>query len=195
VIESSSSSPAESRGAPRRRQITDAALAVLAAEGARGLTHRAVDRAAGLPEGSTSNAYRSRAALMEAALERHVELELVPFPDLGGVSLTPAQTRTLVLAALDHVLRDRTLLIARYELVLESTRREALHDELGGARERFVAIAEQFLQAGGCGTPRAHAVQLVAVLDGLLLDQVLDADCHLDRPGIEAVVDRFLATC
>lgn len=197
MIESSPSpaAPAASRGAARRRQITDAALAVLAAEGARGLTHRAVDRAAALPEGSTSNAYRSRAALLQAALERHVELELVPIPDLAGEHLDPAAVCALILAGLDRVLRDHALIVARYELVLESTRRPALHDALSATREQFAAIAEQLLGAGGCATPRPHAVQLMVVLDGVLLDQVLGADSRLGRPQISTLVARLLQTC
>ena len=39
----------------RRELIAEAALEVLEADGGRGLTHRAVDRRAGLPQGSTSN--------------------------------------------------------------------------------------------------------------------------------------------
>ena len=50
----------------RRRQILDAAVTVLATQGWRGLTHRAIDRAAGLAEGSSSAYYRSRSALQSA---------------------------------------------------------------------------------------------------------------------------------
>src|SRR2546429_235342 len=48
----------------RRRDLCDAAIAVLAADGARGLTHRRVDRHAGFPEGTTSFYYQTRAALL-----------------------------------------------------------------------------------------------------------------------------------
>ena len=59
----------------RTRQVGDAAIVVLADQGARGLTHRAVDRAAGLPPGTTSNHARTRAALLTLALARIAELE------------------------------------------------------------------------------------------------------------------------
>jgi hypothetical protein len=59
----------------RTRQVGDAAIAVLAAHGARGLTHRAVDQAAGLPSGTTSNYARTRAALLTLALARIAELD------------------------------------------------------------------------------------------------------------------------
>ncbi|HLL33473.1 MAG TPA: TetR/AcrR family transcriptional regulator, partial [Streptomyces sp.] len=44
--------------------VADTALALLAERGMRGLTHRAVDEAAGLPQGSTSNVARTRQALL-----------------------------------------------------------------------------------------------------------------------------------
>jgi DNA-binding transcriptional regulator YbjK len=44
----------------RKTVIADAAIALLAAAGAKGLTHRAVDAQAGLPAGSTSFYCRTR---------------------------------------------------------------------------------------------------------------------------------------
>jgi DNA-binding transcriptional regulator YbjK len=49
---------------------------VLADHGARGLTHRAVDQAAGLPPGTTSNYARTREALLTLILARIAELDL-----------------------------------------------------------------------------------------------------------------------
>jgi hypothetical protein len=46
----------------RRALIADTAISTLARDGMRGLTHRAVDRAAGLPEGSASYHFRTRQA-------------------------------------------------------------------------------------------------------------------------------------
>jgi DNA-binding transcriptional regulator YbjK len=183
---------------PRRQRIARAALSVLAAEGARGLTHRAVDSAAGLAEGSTSNCFRTRAALLAAALAMHVELDLGPAGEVIVGPLEPLErtrARALILAGLWHVLGDRTLLLARYELVLEASRRQALHAELSEARARFVSLAEAVLEASGCESPRAHAIQLVACLDGILMDQLIDADAALDREAIEQLLDRLLDSC
>ncbi|MEV5327569.1 TetR/AcrR family transcriptional regulator [Nonomuraea fastidiosa] len=44
----------------RRRALIDAAVEVLAREGARGLTFRAVDAGAGVPVGTASNYFSSR---------------------------------------------------------------------------------------------------------------------------------------
>ena len=51
----------------RRAQLADAAIELLAASGVHGVTHRAVDRRAGLPAGTASNYFRSREALLVAA--------------------------------------------------------------------------------------------------------------------------------
>jgi DNA-binding transcriptional regulator YbjK len=183
---------------PRRQRIARAALSVLAAEGARGLTHRAVDSAAGLAEGSTSNCFRTRAALLGGALAMHVELDMGPAGEVIEGPLEPLErTRAtaLILAGLRHVLGDRTLLLARYELVLESSRRRALHGELSEARERFVSLAETVLKASGCESPRAHAIQLVACLDGILMDRLIGADVALDDQAIGQLLDRLLDSC
>lgn len=173
---------------------------MLGREGSKGLTHRAVDRAAGVPAGTTSNFFRTRSALLGAALKRHVELDTPPsrgLADVEDLKLDDDQAKQLILAALDHLLRPeaRHLLAARYELVLESTRRPDLQREFEPARERFVKLSEALLRARGCERPEAHAAQLTATLDGVLLDQLLDAPGALDREGIAELVDRQLASC
>ncbi|MFC7482775.1 TetR/AcrR family transcriptional regulator [Luedemannella flava] len=56
----------------RRDDLLDAAITVLGEGGMRALTHRAVDAAAGLPAGSTSNYFRTRDALLGAVIDRFV---------------------------------------------------------------------------------------------------------------------------
>jgi DNA-binding transcriptional regulator YbjK len=175
-------------------------LTVLAEQGSRGLTHRAVDQEAELPLGSTSNYFRTRSALLEAALARHIELDLPPaelVDRIGDARVNHRQARTLILAALARVIDPaaRPMIAARYELVLESTRRPQLRERYAAARERVIDLAEMVLRASGCKQPRPHAVQLVALMDGIALDQLLDTDSALDRAGIQATLDRFLSSC
>jgi hypothetical protein len=61
----------------RIEQVGDAAIAVLADQGARGLTHRAVDAAGRLPPGTTSNYARTRAALLSITLRRIAQLDAI----------------------------------------------------------------------------------------------------------------------
>src|SRR3954466_10607656 len=59
----------------RREQLLDAAITVLGERGIHALTHRAVDAAAGLPAGSTSNHFRTRDALLNAVVVRFAARE------------------------------------------------------------------------------------------------------------------------
>ncbi|MFJ6367361.1 TetR/AcrR family transcriptional regulator [Streptomyces virginiae] len=70
--------------ADRRTLIADTAIDLVAAAGLRGLTHRAVDGAAGLPAGSTSYYFRTRTALIGACYARLAELDLGDVGDLSG---------------------------------------------------------------------------------------------------------------
>ncbi|MGW8379494.1 TetR family transcriptional regulator [Streptomyces sp. ODS28] len=157
---------------PRAELIADAAIELLAERGMRGLTHRAVDEAAGLPQGSTSNHARTRAALLEAAVRRLAEREaevLSPRETaaLGGSSEAIADS--IALALHRYLTGHQTLLLARYELALEATRRPELrtrYDRTGTSsfREPLVAL----LTEAGSIDPERHALSLVSWCDGVL---------------------------
>lgn len=190
----------DSEAASRRELAAGAALSVLAARGSRGLTHRAVDTEAGLPPGSTSNYFRTRSSLLEAALHRHIELDLPPaelIEQLDETGLTEQQARDLLFAALARVIdrEARPMIAARYELMLEATRREELRGIYNRSRERVLGLTEMMLQARGCETPVEHAEQMVVLFDGIALDQLLESDRALDQEGVERILDRFLESC
>lgn len=110
----------------RRRTLADAGIRVLAREGARGLTHRAIDREAGVPLGTASNYFRSRAVLVEGLVSRVWEVISPTERDLaeraGRVpdrALFADYVRDIVRRLTQH--RDAT--IALFELRLESGRR------------------------------------------------------------------------
>src|SRR4051794_26059065 len=163
---------------PRVVLVADTAIALLAERGMRGLTHRAVDEAAALPPGTTSNHARTRAALLELTLARLVELEN---PDWGAtgepVPLPAADDIPRMMAAtLHHAITERRpQTIARYELALEATRRpelRAVYDEIG---RRLRANAVAVFTAAGSADPVRHGHQAVAFAEGLLFDAVAGA--------------------
>ena len=78
----------------RRTQLLDAALAVVADKGMKGLTHRAVDAAAQVAEGTTSNYFRTRLALVEGVLDRLLERDRVDVAALTGAA-PPCDAREL----------------------------------------------------------------------------------------------------
>jgi len=193
-------SPARRNASERRRKVADAALQVLAAQGARGLTHRAVDEQAGLPQGSTSNVFRSRRSLLEGALQRHSALDLAVGDETGAgdpelAPMSREQAADVIAAGVEGVLGQLPHTVARFELLLEASRDEDLHGQLAAARGRFAAGAARLLAASGCESPERHAAQLLATLDGIILAEMHGADAAIDHDGIRELVGRLFATC
>ncbi|CAL9601885.1 TetR/AcrR family transcriptional regulator [Streptomyces werraensis] len=161
--------------AARADLVADTALALLAERGMRGLTHRAVDEAAGLPQGSTSNVARTRQALLELAVrrladreERVLALQELPDPREGTDALLDA----LALTAHRALTRNRDLTLARYELALEATRRPELRAHFDAAGARFRTHLTALVTALGSPSPDRHALTLIAWADGLLFSCV-----------------------
>ncbi|WP_031071473.1 TetR/AcrR family transcriptional regulator [Streptomyces sp. NRRL S-118] len=192
---------------PRAELIADTALALLAERGMRGLTHRAVDERAGLPQGSTSNHARTRQALLEAAVRRLADREAQVLgpdelpspgpagsragagdgsgadtgPDAGsgpdggsaGGASDPGAGLDAVLDALSlalhrYLTHHRDLLVARYELALEATRRPELRGFYDTAGRRFREPLTALMRAAGSAAPDRHTLSLVAWAEGLM---------------------------
>jgi DNA-binding transcriptional regulator YbjK len=175
----------------RTALIGDTAIAVLAEQGARGLTHRAVDRAAGLADGSTSNHARTREALLMCALTRITQLEAA---DAAAVTSQDAQQAAPPSVALDEgadpaallaapiaemlhhgLTRGRTRLLARYELALESTRRPELRAIYDEASRPFRDPVAGLLRLAGSAAPDRHARVLIAWCEGVQFDSIAGA--------------------
>lgn len=162
----------------RRRLIARHALEVLAASGARGLTHRAVDQAAGLPPGSTSYYHRTRAALLDACLDDLVRQDEAEIATLAsGLRAGDEAGLASALAGVLHrwATTERTRQLGRYELFLEGLRRPDLAEGLhrGGAAVRR-ALADVLADLG-VPEPRLRADWLVAAVDGVLFERIAGA--------------------
>lgn len=165
---------------PRRRQLVEAALHVVAEHGLRGLTHRAVDRRAGLPEGSCSAYLRTRRAL-QAALTEHVAGTLAHDVDVLTEDLRahePHDDRGVELTGrlFRRWLDERELLLARVELSLEASRDPELAALLASWRARLVAAVAGLFEARGRLRSDVLAEALVASFDGLLFAALLKPD-------------------
>jgi DNA-binding transcriptional regulator YbjK len=185
----------------RRALIADATLEVLEADGGRGLTHRAVDRRARLPEGSTSNYFQTREALLTAALERVVELERPAVQALQALALggpyAPREAASLLAEHFQAWLEPdyARLEVARHELLLEARRRPRFAVALDDVHRRYLALAEALLPAAGCRDPRAHAPQLLAILDGLIVESLFGLAGALGEARVLDLFERFFETC
>ncbi|MER6948949.1 TetR family transcriptional regulator [Nonomuraea sp. NPDC000554] len=180
----------------RRQEIADVAIRLLAAEGMRGLTHRAVDRAAGLPEGSTSYYFRTRQALLQATAERLAEHGAAEIAALQEQAESSGGGQDELVDAVAWLVgewlttgRDRQL--ARFELSLESTRRPELRRVLLANRARQCTMIARLLDASGVPDADRWAGDLVAYGDGLVFDRLVTRG---DTSDLRTKIRALLAT-
>ena len=171
-----------------RERIVQAAIALLGTEGARALTHRRVDQAAGLSEGSTSNHFRTRAALLEGAVEAITAAEMSEVRD----AIRPQGPDELVeaLAGLVELVTgpERVTTTARHVLFLEAAHDGQLRARLAAAREGYVVVTREALGALGAAEPAVAAEALMALCEGLILHRIARHDASDPRPAIAVAV-------
>ena len=185
--------------AERRRDLCDAAIQLLADDGAKGLSHLKVDRKAGVPDGTTSFYFRTRSALLRAVAERLAELDLASLQSVadsadGRVDDDPAPSPSrlsqVVIQAGSEPQFSRTK--ARYELTMQATRDPALAAILQQATDAFTKLHREILvQLMPHGAELESAVVddlsniTLTFINGLLLrfahgDRIIDSPEQLD---------------
>jgi DNA-binding transcriptional regulator YbjK len=168
------------RNPERRAGLVDAGVEVLAREGARGLTFRAVDAQAGVPMGTASNYFTGRDDLLRQ-LDARLHERLAPDPEVLAGLLELPRDRSLVTALMrdltDRAIRDRTGYLALLEMRLEATRRPELRASYTRSVRGDLEQGMEFHRAAGLpGGDETVAVLRLAML-GLLLE-------HLTLPGV-----------
>ncbi|MEU7698733.1 TetR/AcrR family transcriptional regulator [Streptomyces sp. NPDC015492] len=186
------------RNPERRTALLDAAIQVLADEGARGLTFRAVDARAGVPTGTSSNYFRDRDQVLSQVADRIFE-RLTPEPGDFENALLAGPSRALVIDLMRQVAQrlaaERTCYLGLFELRLEAVRRPELRTQLTRVlRSDLDANIQGHLEAGMPGD--ADTVRLLYfALTGLLVDHFTVPELHGDRDLddlIETVVTRVV---
>ncbi len=160
---------------PRLAQILDAAIETLGSAGMRGLTHRAVDDAAGLPQGSTSNHYRSRDALLSGVAERFVERERAAFEAIARteVVVTPDDLgRTIGRFAIESTRDNRSLTLARYSLLVEAAMHPPLQQTMREGGAAVNAWGLQWLRTVRSPHPERDWFVLANFVTGLVLHEL-----------------------
>ncbi|MFJ8648893.1 TetR/AcrR family transcriptional regulator [Streptomyces sp. NPDC093546] len=186
---------------PRVQALLTAAVEVIADEGLRGLTHRAVDGRAGVPAGSTSYYFRTRQALLAAVVAFIAEQEVADIEAATVSEELAAEPPVRQMAdrfagVLAHWLgseRDRTR--ARLEIVLLAARHPEgeLGSELLRARERFVGQAQLLATTLGSPHPEEAGRIMVAFAEGLTYDGVTRSGPDTtDRAALRRMLERVL---
>ncbi|GIL30884.1 hypothetical protein NUM_61380 [Actinocatenispora comari] len=163
--------------AARRRALATAATELVVAQGLHGLTHRSVDRQAGVPAGTTSNYFPSRDALLVAVAEQlverhHEDMHSQTEQARGGRRRrgTLAEAVDLIAGSLLHAAtaeRDRYLAI--FELQGELRRRPELADTLGALVARAAQDTAAYHREYELPIPPAAVPTLQALYGGALL--------------------------
>jgi DNA-binding transcriptional regulator YbjK len=182
------------RAADPRGRLLDAAIAVIDSEGMRGLTHRRLEDEAGLARGSARYHLGTNDQIIAGALEHAAlrDLQMIEGTlarlGLDALSGSTASIPKMAGALISGLLESPGTVRARYELLLEATRRPSLKAEAQRWRAHFVATTEVGLAAAGLDDPHGAAVLLVAILDGLTLDAIIT-----DRTSAPELAERAAA--
>ncbi|MFI5979625.1 TetR/AcrR family transcriptional regulator [Streptomyces sp. NPDC051555] len=174
------------RNDERRAALVDAAIEVLAVEGARGLTFRAVDTAAGVPNGTASNYFANRDDLLTQAGARVYERLQ---PDEAAVArlregATDREAYAVLMRELiGRISAFRAGYLALLELRLEATRRPELRAVLTERVRADVDANVAYHRESGL-TGDATAVKLLYLaFNWLIVEQ-------LTLPGVFSEAER-----
>ncbi|WP_168200347.1 FAD-binding protein [Protaetiibacter larvae] len=190
----------------RRETIADAAITVIARDGLRGLTHRAVDRQAELPPGSTSYYASTRLALIELVARRLADRSArdlgVLFAELERLSVEKQddpgrfEVAVAVLTGFINRLAERADdMRARYALVIDLAERDTIRPILTSASPLLgstLDVASGFLRRLGVNAAPEQVQDLVLLTDGLVFTLVSRAGYGYKRIDAEAVVRAYL---
>ncbi|MBB4888021.1 TetR/AcrR family transcriptional regulator [Streptomyces netropsis] len=176
----------------RRTVLADAAIGVLAETGMRGLTHRAVDRAADMPPGTTSAYFRTRHALLTALVRRLVERDQAELQTAGeGV---PAPRNADELTDSIAVFAERRLAgegrqrsLARYACAVESVHHPELREILVPRENAARDSVRDFLSTHGVTDAEGRTLTLLACVDGLVFDRLVSGG-GVPREEIQGLV-------
>ncbi|MBB4713481.1 TetR/AcrR family transcriptional regulator [Streptomyces luteogriseus] len=187
------------RNDQRRAALVDAAIEVLAREGARGLTFRAVDAEAAVPTGTTSNYFASRDdVLTQAGARVYERLQ----PDDAMIARRQAAGRdreayaVLMRELVGRVAGFRTGYLALLELRLEATRRPELRKVLTERVRADVDANVAHHEASGLPGDAMAVKLLMLTLNWLIVEQLTLPDVFSEAEReqlVTAAVERIVA--
>ncbi|MGW3350925.1 TetR/AcrR family transcriptional regulator [Nonomuraea rubra] len=184
---------------PERRQaLIDAAIEVLAREGARGLTFRAVDTEAAVPPGTASNYFANRDDLFTQVggriYERLLPDEATMTRSREGVQ-DEARYAELMHELVDRISAFNSGYLALLELRLESTRRPELRAVLTKRIREDIDANIGYHTASGLPGDSTSVVLLYLTLNWLIVERLTLPDIFTEQEVhdlVDAAVRRSL---
>jgi AcrR family transcriptional regulator len=167
-----------------RNALIAATIRIVAAQGVRRLTYRAVAQEAGVTHGTVQHHFANLDELLEAALEHCVEISLAGsalIPDSGRIEDFVATLGDSVRNTLDEQ-------VFQFELVLESLRRPELRPHIDRYYENYRETTRTSLRRLGLPDDLDTVDIVFSALDGLVFRAVTlgggdltNLDAKLDR--------------
>lgn len=183
--------------AVRSRQIVAAARAVITRDGVAAATIRAVSKEAGIPLGTLQYVFPTKQQLMRAVIKNLVE-------EIGGILRSSAPLDAGLEHALakgvrsfwnDLVVGEAPIQLAQYELTTQALRTAGLEDMARRQYEGYTDVVTEWIQQAAARAGEETAIDarqlarlIVAGVDGLILQYVVDPDPDRGRRDIEAMI-------
>lgn len=181
--------------------IADAGIRIIARDGVRALTHRAVDREAGLSPGSSSYYVPTRKALIDVIVQALAERSVADAERGTGTTahrsghLPAVDADELAASVVDLIeayASRPTEMRTRYALLLEldadDPARAVLSQE-SPVQQRMLEPVTEALHGLGVADAAAHAQELFVLADALLVHRVVNG---CDASSTHAVVSAYL---
>ncbi|MEU8604622.1 TetR/AcrR family transcriptional regulator [Streptomyces parvulus] len=182
----------------RRAALVDAAIEVLAAQGARGLTFRAVDGKAAVPAGTASNYFANRDDLLTQTGARVYERLHPDEATIARQRAAGADRDTyvrLMRELVDRVSSFRSGYLALLELRLEATRRPGLRAVLTERIREDVDANVAYHEGSGLPGDATAVKLLYLALNWLIVEQLTLPDVFTEEERdrlVTAAVERIV---
>lgn len=173
-----------------RARAVDAAIELLGTRGLHALTHGKVDTAAGLPKGSTSNHFRTRAALVRGVVEQLEERDREDLSRLYDVAVPSVDHLVDAIAGFVTTMTTtgRVRTVARYTLAMEATHDPQVRASLNRGHELLRDWGSRVLTDLGTHDPDTAVRSLMAYVDGLIMHALARPDVVEPREQFARVV-------
>jgi DNA-binding transcriptional regulator YbjK len=193
--------PTPSGRVDRRMLMLDASIRVIAGNGLRGLTHRAVQEEAGLPNGSVTYYFKTRDQLILAVIDRMADLDKVYARQVTHELMRAAAVRPVVVDYPSVAgfmatwwTEGRDIQLARLEMELAGAREPLVREAMIRCQAEFRAFAELVSLSMGSEDAALDGAIMLSLLQGLLIEFVTreDHDPHFLEVGLRRVFESVL---
>jgi DNA-binding transcriptional regulator YbjK len=192
IIASQRSTGNTARGAQRRIEIIDAAIAVMAQVGLAGLSMRVVANQAQIPLGALSYYFDDKSDLIAQAFQQLSDREIervVRTADQLQPTMSVEQLADLVAdMIIDGFTSPPGAIVTRYELVTEASRDERLRPMFEAWYAAMVPALSRLFRDLGSHQPELDSRTVMAVMAGLEIDNIYRPLGPVDKRRIRATL-------